>query len=160
MSKPLLNFEEVRALLKQRFPMLMVDSVVALEPGKNISAIKNVTGNEIQFLGHFPDQAIMPGTLIVEAIGQAACILFSKTTGIGSAPDELLVLGTINNMRFLNPIVPGDRMEISVKVLKFVQDLALVEGTVTVNGTVAATGSLGFARRVLREAATKPPLGL
>ena len=157
MSKPLLSFEEVRALLKQRFPMLMVDSVVALEPGKTISAIKNVTGNEIQFLGHFPEQAIMPGTLIVEAIGQVACILFSKTTGIGSAPGELLVLGSINNMRFLNPIVPGDRMEISVKVLKFVQEFALVEGTVTVDGTVAATGSLGFARRALREAAPNSP---
>jgi 3-hydroxyacyl-[acyl-carrier-protein] dehydratase len=151
MSKPLLSFEEVRALLKQRFPMLMVDSVVALEPGKSINAIKNVTGNEIQFLGHFPERAIMPGTLVVEAIGQVASILFSKTTGIGSAPGELLVLGSINNMRFLNPILPGDRMEINVKVLKFVQDFALVEGTVTVDGTVAATGSLGFARRVLPE---------
>jgi 3-hydroxyacyl-[acyl-carrier-protein] dehydratase len=139
--------------------MLMVDSVVALEPGKSIIAIKNVTGNEIQFLGHFPEQAIMPGTLIVEAIGQAACILFSRTTGIGFAPGEFLVLGSINNMRFLNPIVPGDRMEINVKVLKFVQDIALVEGTVTVDGAVAATGSLGFARRVLREAVAKSSHG-
>jgi 3-hydroxyacyl-[acyl-carrier-protein] dehydratase len=159
MSKPLLSFEEVRTLLKQRFPMLMVDSVVALEPGKTISAIKNVTGNEIQFLGHFPEQAIMPGTLIVEAIGQVACILFSKTTGTGSAPGELLVLGSINNMRFLNPIVPGERMEINVKVLKFVQDFALVEGTVTVDGTVAATGSLGFARRALPQVAANSPQG-
>ena len=72
MPKPLLNFEEVRSLLKQRFPMLMIDSVVSLESGKSIQAIKNVTGNELQFLGHFPDQAVMPGTLIVEAIGQAS----------------------------------------------------------------------------------------
>src|SRR6202453_1968798 len=98
MSKPLLNFEEVRALLKQRFPMLMIDNVVVLEPSKSISAIKNVTGNEIQFLGHFPDQAIMPGTLIVEAIGQAASILFSKTTSLGMRPGEFLVLGGINDM--------------------------------------------------------------
>ena len=149
MTKTLMNFEEVRALLKQRFPMLMIDSVAALEPGKSIRAVKNVTGNEIQFLGHFPEQAVMPGTLIVEAIGQAASILFSKMTGAGLKPGEFLVLGTINNTRFLAPVVPGDRMEIEVKVLKLVQDLALVEGVVTVDGTVVATGTLGFGRRTL-----------
>lgn len=149
MPKPLLNFEEVRSLLKQRFPMLMIDSVVSLEPEKSIQAIKNVTGNELQFLGHFPDQAIMPGTLIVEAIGQAASILFSKMAGAGLKPGEFLVLGSINNMRFLRPVAPGDRMEIAVQVLKFVQDLALVEGTVTVDGATVATGTLGFARRTI-----------
>jgi 3-hydroxyacyl-[acyl-carrier-protein] dehydratase len=149
MAKPLLDFEEVRSLLKQRFPMLMIDAVVALEPEKIIRAIKNVTGNEMQFLGHFPDKAVMPGTFIVEAMGQAASILFSKMTGAGLKAGDFLVLGTINHMRFLVPIVPGDRMEIDVKVLKIVQDLALVEGAVTVNGTLAATGTLGFARRSL-----------
>ena len=68
----LMTFEEVRAALKQRFPMIMVDSVISLEPGKSIRTTKNVTGNEIQFLGHFPEHAVMPGTLIVEAIGQRA----------------------------------------------------------------------------------------
>jgi 3-hydroxyacyl-[acyl-carrier-protein] dehydratase len=149
MTKPLLNFEQVRSLLKQRFPMLMIDSVVGLEPEKRIQAIKNVTGNEMQFLGHFPGQAVMPGTLIVEAIGQAASILFSKMTGAGLEPGEFLVLGAINNMRFLVPVVPGDRMEIDVKVLKIVRDMALVEGAVTVDGVLAATGTLGFARRSL-----------
>jgi 3-hydroxyacyl-[acyl-carrier-protein] dehydratase len=149
MTKPVLNFEEVRSLLKQRFPLLMIDYVVAIEPEKRIQAIKNVTGNEWQFLGHFPDRAVMPGTFIVEAIGQAASILFSKTTGAGLNPSEFLVLGTINSMRFLVPVVPGDRMEIEVKVLKFVNDIALVEGLVTVDGTLVASGTLGFARRSL-----------
>jgi 3-hydroxyacyl-[acyl-carrier-protein] dehydratase len=149
MSKRLLNFEEVQSLLKQRFPMLMVDSVIALEPGKSIRAIKNVTGNEIQFLGHFPDRAIMPGTLIVEAMGQAACILFSKTTESPVQNEEFLVLGLINDMRFLVPVVPGDRMEIEVQALTMLKDLAFVEATVRVDGTVAVTGKLGFARRRL-----------
>jgi 3-hydroxyacyl-[acyl-carrier-protein] dehydratase len=149
MTKPLLNFEEVRSLLKQRFPMLMIDSVTGIEPEKRIQAIKNVTGNELQFLGHFPEKAIMPGTLIVEAIGQAASLLFSKMTGAGLKPGEFLVLGTIQSMRFLVPVVPGDRMEIDVKILKLAQDLALVEGSVTVDGTLVATGTLGFARRSL-----------
>src|SRR5271168_5086306 len=128
MAKPLMTFEEVRALLKQRFPMLMVDSVVSLEPGKSIRTTKNVTGNEVQFLGHFPEHAVMPGTLIVEAIGQSASILFSKTTGTGTQPGEFLVLGSINEMRFLVPVVPGDRMEIDVQVVKFIEGFALVEG--------------------------------
>jgi 3-hydroxyacyl-[acyl-carrier-protein] dehydratase len=151
MAGPLMAFEEVRTVLKQRFPMLMVDCVIALEPGKSIRAIKNVTGSEVHFLGHFPDYAVMPGTLIVEAIGQSASILFAKTTGTGTRGGEFLVLGSINDMRFLAPVTPGNRMEIDVQVLKFVEDRALVEATVTVDGVVVARGKLGFARRDLRE---------
>lgn len=147
MAKPFMTFEEVRALLKQRFPLLMVDSVVSLEPGKSIRTTKNVTGNEIHFLGHFPEHAVMPGTFIVEAIGQSASILFSKTTGTRSG--EFLVLGSINEMRFLIPVVPGDKLEIDVQALKFIEDFALVEGVATVDGAVVARGKLGFARRSL-----------
>jgi 3-hydroxyacyl-[acyl-carrier-protein] dehydratase len=149
MTTPVLNFEAVRTLLKQKFPMLMIDYVVDLEPEKRIQAVKNVTGNELQFLGHFPEHAVMPGTLIAEAIGQAASILFSKTTGTGLGVGEFLVLGAINQMRFLAPVVPGDRLEIEVKVLKFIKDQALVAGEVTVDGRLVATGTLGFARRSL-----------
>jgi 3-hydroxyacyl-[acyl-carrier-protein] dehydratase len=149
MTTPLMSFEEVRAILKQRFPMLMVDSVLALEPGKSIRTTKNVTGNEIQFTGHFPEHAVMPGTLIVEAIGQSASILFSKTTRTGTRPGEFLVLGAIDEMRFLKPVVPGDKMEIEVQVLKFIEDFALIEAVATVDGTPVARGKLGFARRGL-----------
>jgi 3-hydroxyacyl-[acyl-carrier-protein] dehydratase len=149
MAMPLMTFEEVRAVLKQRFPMIMVDRVISLEPGRSIQTTKNVTGNEIHFLGHFPEHAVMPGTLIVEAIGQSASILFSKTTGTGTQPGEFLVLGSINEMRFLVPVVPGDRVEIDVRVLKFIEDFALVEGVATVDRTVVARGKLGFARRAL-----------
>lgn len=149
MTTPLMNFEEVRGLLKQRFPMLMVDTVLELEPDKRIVTVKNVTGNELQFLGHFPEFAIMPGTMIVEAFGQSASILFSKTTALGMRPGEFLVLGVINDMRFLVPVVPGDRMEIDVHILKLAGDIALVEGTVTVSGTTVARGKLSFARRTL-----------
>jgi 3-hydroxyacyl-[acyl-carrier-protein] dehydratase len=150
MSTPVMTFEEVRASLKQRFPMLMVDTVVSLEPGKSIRTTKNVTGNEIQFLGHFPEHAVMPGTLIVEAIGQSASILFSKTTGTGTQAGEFLVLGSINQMRFLVPVVPGDKLEIDIQVLKFIEGFALVEAMATVGATVVAKGSLGFARRGLQ----------
>ena len=154
MATPLMTFEEVRGLLKQRFPMLMVDTVLELVPEKSIVTIKNVTGNEMQFLGHFPERAIMPGTLIVEALGQSASILFSRTTSLGLRPGEFLVLGVINDMRFLVPVVPGDRMEIDVQILKIAGDIALVEGVVTVSGTTVARGKLGFARRTLNSDAS------
>ena len=147
--KPLMTFAEVRTLLKQRFPMIMVDAVLELVPERRIVTLKNVTGNEIQFLGHFPELAIMPGTLIVEAFGQSASILFSRTTSLGLQPGEFLVLGSINEMRFLVPVVPGDRMEIAVQILKTAGDITLCEGTVTVADTVVARGKLGFARRTL-----------
>jgi len=150
MTTPVMSFEEVRAALKQRFPMLVVDTVISLEPGKSIRTTKNVTGNELHFLGHFPEHAVMPGTLIVEAIGQSASILFSKTTGTGMQPGEFLVLGAINEMRFLVPVVPGNTLEMEIQVLKFIEGFALVEAVATVNGTAVARGKLGFAKRSLQ----------
>lgn len=149
MSKPAMTFEEVRAALKQRFPMIMVDTVTSIEPGKSIRTVKNVTGNEIQFLGHFPEHAVMAGTMIVEAVGQSASILFSKTTGAGVQPGDFLVLGVINEMRFLAPVFPGNRLDMEIQVLKFIGDFALVEAVATVDGTVVAQGKLGFAKRGL-----------
>src|ERR1700730_10393293 len=113
MTPPLMTLEQGRTALQQRFPMLMVDNVISLEPGKSIRTTKNVTGNEMQFLGHFPEFAVMPGTLIVEAIGQSASSLFAKSRD--TAPGEFLVLGSINDTRFLVPVVPGDQLQIDVR---------------------------------------------
>lgn len=145
-----MNFEEIKGLLKQRFPFIMVDRVLEFEAAERIKALKNVTGNEIQFLGHFPEHAIMPGVLIIEAIGQAASILFSRTKKKGSEKGEALVLGAINNMRFLAPVYPGHTMLIEVNVIKMVEEAALVEGKVTVEGEVVATGRISFARKILQ----------
>ena len=147
MNRPVMTFEDLRSALKQRYPMLMIDLVTALEPGKSIHAVKNVTGNEWQMCGHFPERAIFPGTLIVEAAGQAASILFAESMKKGTASDEFLVLGAIHEMRFLKPVVPGDRMEIAVNVVKFIGDFALVDVVVQVEDEDVARGKLGFARR-------------
>lgn len=143
-----MSFEEIKTHLKQRFPMIMVDRVLEIEPGKRIKALKNVTGNEIQFLGHFPDYAIMPGVFIIEAIGQCASILFRQTVGQGHHEGELLVLGTINEMRFFVPVLPGHTMILEVSILKMMAGAALVEGIVTVDGTVVTKGKLSFGRKV------------
>lgn len=144
-----MNFEEVKQHLKQRFPMLMVDRVLELEPGKRIKSIKNVAGNEIQFLGHFADFAIMPGTLIIEAIGQSASLLFSHTTGKGMNHKEFMALAAVNDMRFLVPVLPGDTMTMEVTVLKMTEEAALVEGVARVGDTIVSRGKLSFARKAM-----------
>lgn len=144
-----MTFEEVTAHLKQRFPLLMVDRVLELEPGKQIRTVKNVTANEPHFLGHFPDFSIMPGTSIIEAIGQSASILFSRTTGKGMDPREYMVLAVVNDMKFLVPVLPGDAMTIEVNILKMTGEAALVEGIARVGDTVVARGKLSFARKVI-----------
>jgi len=144
-----MTFEEVKQHLKQRFPMIMVDRVLELEPGKRIKTLKNVTGNEIQFLGHFFEYAIMPGTLMIEAIGQSASILFSHTTGKGIAEKEFMALAAVNDMRFLVPVLPGDSITMEIKVIKTTGDAALVEGVASVAEVVVARGKLSFARKTV-----------
>jgi 3-hydroxyacyl-[acyl-carrier-protein] dehydratase len=144
-----MNFAEVTEYLKQRFPLIMVDRVLELEPGKRIKTLKNVTGSEIQFLGHFPEFAIMPGTFIIEAIGQSASILFSHTTGKGLKPREFMALAAVNEMRFLAPVVPGYTITIEVNVLKAAGDAALVEAVALVDETIVTRGKLSFAKIVV-----------
>ncbi len=144
-----MTFQEVKSCLKQRFPMLMVDRVLELEPGKSIKTLKNVTGNEIQLIGHFPDFAIMPGTCMIEAIGQSASLLFSHTTGKGMNPGELMALAAVNDMRFLAPVLPGHTLIMEVKILKMTDEAALIEGTASVDNILVARGKLSFARIVV-----------
>lgn len=144
-----MTFAEVTKHLKQRFPLIMVDRVLELEPGKRIKTIKNVTGSEIQFLGHFPEFAIMPGTFIIEAIGQSASILFSHATSRGMQPGEFMALAAVHEMRFLIPVVPGQTMTIEITVLKMVEDAALVAGVAMVENAVVTRGKLSFARKVV-----------
>jgi len=144
-----MTFEEVKRHLKQRFPFIMVDRVLELEPGKRITALKNITGNEIQFLGHFPDFAIMPGTSIIEAIGQSASILFSYTTGKGMSDNDFMALAAVNDMRFLVPVLPGQTMIIEVSILKMTGEAALIEGVARVDDNIVTRGKLSFARKVV-----------
>ncbi len=127
----------------------MLDRVLEIEPGKRIKTLKNVTGNEIQFLGHFPDHAIMPGTSMIEAIGQSASVLFSYTTGKGMNPKEFMALAAVNDMRFLVPVLPGHTVIMEIRILKMTEEAALVEGVATVDDTVVARGKLSFARITL-----------
>ena len=113
-----------------------------IEPGKSLTAIKNVTINEPFFCGHFPQQPVMPGVLILEALAQAACVLAFKTTGADPQSNELYLFAAIDKARFKRVVTPGDQLLLQVDVLKVRQSLLKVQGTATVDGKVVCFAEL------------------
>ena len=143
----MITFEEIKALVPQRFPFLMVDRVLALEKGKRAVAIKNVTGNEIFFLGHFPNMAVMPGALIIESMAQTALILFRKSAeeeGKTFDSDDTLFFFGGARVRFLKPVFPGDQLQIEVTMLKAISVGGVVKAVATVDGQRVAQAELSF----------------
>ena len=113
----LMGIKEIREHLPHRYPFLLVDRVVALELGVSIVAYKNVTINEPFFDGHFPDQPIMPGVLILEAMAQAAGILGFKTMGKKPADGSIYLFVGADDLRFKRPVLPGDRLQLEAAIL-------------------------------------------
>jgi len=138
-------FEEIRSLLPQKYPFLFIDRVVELEEGKKIVCVKNVSGNEPVFVGHFPDFAIMPGVLIIEAMAQASIILFKKSLPAQqNDKNTVFLLASVNNARFTKPVFPGDQLFVEIIVEKIVSKGAIVQATVKVEEKTVAKASLTF----------------
>jgi len=138
-------FEEIRSLLPQKYPFLFIDRVVEFEEGKKIVCVKNVSGNEPVFVGHFPDFAIMPGVLIIEAMAQASIILFKKSLPAQqNDKNTVFLLASVNNARFTKPVFPGDQLFIEIIVEKIVSKGAIVQATVKVEEKTVAKASLTF----------------
>ena len=131
----ILDINEIRALLPHRYPFLLVDRIVEMEP-ERIVGIKNVTANEPFFTGHFPDFPVMPGVLIVEAMAQTAGVLVLKS--MGGCGTKLVLLVAIERARFRKPVVPGDTLRMEMKVLKRKASVAKMAGVATVDGVLAA----------------------
>jgi 3-hydroxyacyl-[acyl-carrier-protein] dehydratase len=129
----------VRELLPHRYPLLLVDVVLELEPGKSIKAIKNVTSNEPFFTGHFPDYPVMPGVLIVEALAQASGILILKSNEAYSPKRDLFFLAGVDKARFKRPVTPGDRLELVAEVIRSKLDLWKFKCTASVDGDIVCT---------------------
>jgi 3-hydroxyacyl-[acyl-carrier-protein] dehydratase len=118
-----MNIHEILKYLPHRYPFLLIDRVISLEPGKEITAIKNVTGNEPFFPEHFPHHPVMPGVLIVEAVAQAAAILSFKTMDKLPDDDSVYYFVGIDRVRFKKPVIPGDQLVLKAAIVRHAQGL-------------------------------------
>src|ERR1700678_4518243 len=135
-----LDIRQIMAILPHRYPFLLIDRVVELSSRKRIVAIKNVTINEPFFQGHFPEYAIMPGVLIVEAIAQAGGVLLLPE--VPEHETKLLVFSGIERARFRKPVTPGDQLRIEVDVLNWRPLAARLEGKVYVEGKLVCEATI------------------
>jgi len=137
----LLTNVDIRKLLPHRYPFLLVDKVLEVEPGKRCVAIKNVTANEPFFQGHFPQRPIMPGVLIAEALAQTAGIAISMLEEKGN---KLGLFTGIDSMKFREQVVPGDTLRLEAEILVYKRGLAKVKVKATVEDKTAAEGEISF----------------
>jgi 3-hydroxyacyl-[acyl-carrier-protein] dehydratase len=136
MNSPL-DIEEILRLLPHRFPFLLVDRVVSYEANKTISAYKNVTYNEPFFQGHFPGRPVMPGVLIVEAIAQTGGLLYMLSQD-EIVEGQLFYFISADKVKFRNPVVPGDRLDFEINVLRLGSRAWKFQGGAFVDGVKAA----------------------
>ncbi|AKM32144.1 3-hydroxyacyl-[acyl-carrier-protein] dehydratase FabZ [Pandoraea faecigallinarum] len=139
MSETTINIDihKIMKLLPHRYPMLMVDRVIDLEPHKNIKVIKNVTINEPYFTGHYPQRPVMPGVLIVEALAQAAALLTFSDEPVHDENTLYYFVG-IDKVRFKRPVEPGDQLILSVDFISHKRGFFKFNGVATVDGKLAA----------------------
>ncbi|HXX81932.1 MAG TPA: 3-hydroxyacyl-ACP dehydratase FabZ [Thermodesulfovibrionales bacterium] len=139
-----LDFEEIKKILPQRFPFIMIDRVLEIDPGKHAIAVKNISGNDMVFLGHFPEKAVMPGALILEAMAQTAIILFAAgKEKQDQRKKPIYYFGSVK-ARFLHPAVPGDQLKIKIESVKTLPSGAYVSGEAFVDYKKIAEAELVF----------------
>jgi 3-hydroxyacyl-[acyl-carrier-protein] dehydratase len=138
----MLNVQDIERLIPHRFPFLLVDRVVEMEPGKRIVAVKNVTANEWFFQGHFPGFPIMPGVLIVEALAQAGAVLLLSDESVRG---QIPLFAGIEKCRFRQQVVPGDTLTLEMEVIARRGPVGKGRATARVGGKVAAECELTFA---------------
>ncbi|GAD78331.1 3-hydroxyacyl-[acyl-carrier-protein] dehydratase FabZ [Vibrio ezurae NBRC 102218] len=141
-----MDIMEIQSLLPHRYPFLLLDRVTDYEEGKYLVGLKNVTFNEPQFTGHFPQLPVFPGVLILEAMAQATGLLAFKTFG-APKENELYYFASVDQAKFRKPVTPGDQMIIEVELLKNRRGIAMFNGVAKVDGEVVCSAELKCARR-------------
>jgi 3-hydroxyacyl-[acyl-carrier-protein] dehydratase len=142
-----MDIHEILRLLPHRYPIILVDRVLELEPGKRIAALKNVSVNEPVFNGHFPHYPVMPGVLIIEALAQAAAILSFVTFDKRADKDAVYYFAGIDNARFKRPVGPGDQLRLEVELVREMRGIGKFNARALVDGQVAAEAELLCAYR-------------
>ncbi len=139
-ERMILDVVGIQKILPHRYPFLMVDAIVEMEPLKRVVGLKNVTINESYFQGHFPGAPIMPGVLIIESMAQTGGLLLLQE--VPDREKKLLYFVAVDGARFRRPVVPGDQLKVEMKVLSWRGDFCKLEGKATVDGQLAAEATL------------------
>ena len=142
-----MDIHEILEHLPHRYPFLLVDRVLEVEPGKSIHAYKNITMNEPYFVGHFPHHPVMPGVLIMEALAQAAGILSFKTMDSKPDANSVFYFVGIDNCRFKKPVMPGDQLHLHVEIVRQMRGIWKYKAEARVDGQVVAEANLMCAKR-------------
>ena len=137
-----LDVRAIRRIIPHRYPILLVDRIIELEPGKRAVGLKNVTTNEWFFEGHFPDNPIMPGVLIIEALAQTGAI---AALSADEFKGKLGLFAGIDGVRFRRQVVPGDQLRLEVEMDRLRRGIGRASAKATVEGETAAEGRLTFA---------------
>lgn len=137
-----LNIEQIQEILPHRYPFLLVDKIIELEPGKRAVGIKNVTMNEYYFQGHFPGKPVMPGVLQVEALAQTGAI---AVLTLDEYKGKIVYFGGIDNLRFKQKVIPGDVLKLEVELIERRGPIGKAKAIATVDGKVAVRGEIMFA---------------
>jgi len=137
----------IMAILPHRYPFLLVDRVIAFEPHKSLTAIKNVTINEPFFQGHFPGHPVMPGVLIIEALAQASGVLTQLSEGGAACDNPVYYLVKVDKARFSQIVVPGDQLELRVEQKRMLKRMGLYECRAFVNDKEVASAEILCAER-------------
>ncbi len=142
-----MDIHEILEHLPHRYPFLLLDRVLSVDPGKEIVALKNVTINEPFFPGHYPHHPVMPGVLVIEAMAQAAAILTFKSSENKPDKNTVYYFVGIDDARFKRPVVPGDQLILKVSFLRSMRGLWKFAAVAEVEGKVAAQAEIMCAMR-------------
>jgi len=137
-----MDVTQIMKYLPHRYPFLLVDRVLELVPNQHIVALKNISMNEPQFPGHFPNHPVMPGVLMIEALAQTAGLLAFKSGGDEIGPNSVVYFVGIDGARFKRPVVPGDQLRMEAKVLRVTRGIWKFAVKGTVEGQVACEAEL------------------
>ncbi len=141
-NSELLSAQEILGLLPHRYPFALVDRVINYIPGEKAIAIKNITINEPQFQGHFPDRPLMPGVLIVESMAQVGGLIVAQMPDL---PKGLFVFAGINNVKFRKPVFPGDQLLITCELVSLKRKrFGKIKGEAHVDNNLVCSGELMF----------------
>ena len=137
----MMNLEEIKKILPHRYPFLLVDRVLEVKKGKYCKALKNISGNEEVFQGHFPSQAVLPGVMIIEALAQTAGIVIHSGKE-DAASSEIVFFAGIDKAKFRIPVVPGDQLVLETRLINQRRNFWVFEGKASVEDKLAAQAEI------------------